>query len=687
MPIPPTPTSGEVRLAGGFSTLNPQSITLRDGRVVTVWEDLGLGSGDVRYRISDFDGTNASAEANAAQNSSGQQTEPTIAALAGGGWVIAWTDLSSDAAGDIRYRVFDATGAAVGGGLATAGEQSSARQQEASVIGTADGGFILAWSDRNGTNNGFVTDTTDAVVARQFDATGAATGAIVRISGDIGGDAKPELSRRGDEIVIAWDESGGSSRTNNEGPGIYQRTLPTTLPATDFTDGGTKVNGVGNISNSDEPDAAVTSAGTVITWTEGDAGFYRIVSGTGAGDTFNLPTTSTVVRDVQVAALAFGGFAIVWSEQIPSPNFDNGNIAVQIFNANGSAVGTKATLASVSYEDEPSITGMIDGRFFVSWYTQADPDGIASRIFDPRTQVVEWTGNSWGERFWGTEFGGGDTLDGGGGFDRILGRGGADEIDGGGGNDTLDGGAGDDVLFGDLGNDTLLGGGGGDAIGGGAGADRMVGGAGNDSYVADAQDTIIETAGGGADEVLVMGSFTLAAGLAIERLYTVQPGQTTALNLTGNDAAQAITGNAGANRLTGSGGNDTLSGNGGNDSLNGGTGNDRLNGGAGADQFVFNAALTAANRDVVVDFNGAADRIVLENGVFAGLAAGNLGAAAYRQGNAGVAVDASDRIIYDRDSGRLLFDRDGSGNGFQAVHFATITANLNSISAADFLVI
>jgi Ca2+-binding RTX toxin-like protein len=686
MPIPPTPTSGEVRLTAGFSTLNPSSTTLRDGRVVTVWEDLGLGSGDVRYRISDFDGTNASAEANAAQNANGQQTDPTIAALAGGGWVIAWTDLSGDAAGDVRYRVFDAAGAIVGGGLATAGEQSSARQQEASVIGTADGGFILAWSDRNGTNNGFVTDTTDAVVARQFDATGAATGDIVRISGDIGGDAKTELSRRGDEIVIAWDESGGSSTSNNEGPGIYQRTLPTTLPGTDFTDGGSKVNGAGNISNSDEPDVAVTSAGTVITWTEGNAGFYRIVSGTGAGDTFSLPTASTVVRDVQVTALAFGGFAIVWSEQVTSPIFDNGNIAVQVFDADGDAVGTKATLASVSYEDDASVTAMIDGRFFVSWYTQADPDGIASRIFDPRTQVVEWTGNSWGERFWGTEFAGGDTLDGGGGFDRILGRGGADELDGGGGNDTLDGGAGDDVVFGDLGNDSLVGGTGNDAIGGGGGADRMIGGSGNDSYVGDNLDTIIETAGGGADEVLVTTSFTLAAGVSVERLYTAQPALTAALNLTGNEVAQQVTGNAGANRLSGGGANDTLIGSAGNDTLNGGTGNDRLTGGVGADQFVFTAALTAANRDVIVDFDGAADRIVLENSVFGGLATGTLGAAAFRQNTTGLAQDATDRIIHERDSGRLLFDRDGLG-GAAAVHFATVTANLTTVGNTDFLVI
>ena len=50
-----------------------------------------------------------------------------------------------------------------------------------------------------------------------------------------------------------------------------------------------------------------------------------------------------------------------------------------------------------------------------------------------------------------------------------------------------------------------------------------------------------------------------------------------------------------------------------------------------------------------------------------------------------VIVDASDRIIYDIDSGRLYYDADGSGSG-AAVQFARVAANL-SLSADDFVII
>jgi Ca2+-binding RTX toxin-like protein len=657
---------------------------LRDGRVVTVFED--IGSADVRFRIHDFDGTALTGEVNAPQSSSGTQTDPAIAALAGGGFVIAWTDSSADSFGDIRYRVFNAAGTAIGGGSATDGELSDGRQAQAAVIGTAGGGFILAWSDRNGTNTG-LADNEDAVVARAFDADGEALGGIVRVSGDVGGDGSPELARRGGTIVVTWDDDGGADTTDLLSDGIYQRVLPSTLPGTDFIDGGTKVNAPGAVEVAADADVAVTSAGTVAVWVEGDSAFYRITTGPNAGDAFNLPTSSSVVRDPSVTALAFGGFAIVWSERQDSP-FDNGNIMVQVFGADGTARGAASAIATESYEDDPSITSMIDGRFFVSWYSQAAPGDIAGRIFDPRTQVLNWTGQSWGERFWGTEFAGGDTLAGGGGNDRVLGRGGADRVTGGTGRDTLDGGNGNDSLSGGDANDTLIGGAGNDTLAGGTGTDRLVGGSGGDTYVVNAGDVIVEAQGTGAlDVVLATGSFTLVAGLGVERLATFAPGATAALNLTGNNGAQTIAGNAGANRLAGLAGNDTLSGGSGADTLNGGIGNDRMAGGLGADQFVFNAAPLAANRDRITDFSATADRIVLENGVFQGLGTGTLSAAAYRQNNSGLAADGSDRIIYERDAGRLWFDRDGDGSAFSAVHFATIAAGLNSVNNVDFLVI
>jgi len=70
-----------------------------------------------------------------------------------------------------------------------------------------------------------------------------------------------------------------------------------------------------------------------------------------------------------------------------------------------------------------------------------------------------------------------------------------------------------------------------------------------------------------------------------------------AINGTGNALNNVIIGNAKANVLTGGAGIDTETG------------------GAGSDFFVFNAPLSAANRDIITDFSHVADTFRLENAV------------------------------------------------------------------------
>lgn len=185
----------------------------------------------------------------------------------------------------------------------------------------------------------------------------------------------------------------------------------------------------------------------------------------------------------------------------------------------------------------------------------------------------------------------------------------AQAIIGNAGTNVLSGLGGDDWLRGFAGNDTLLGGEGSDTLDGGVGVDSMTGGAGNDVYLVDnANDVVIETAGGGADLVQANVSYVLTAGADIELLTTLLQAGTAAINLTGNDLAQSVTGNAGVNILSGLGGNDLLEGLGGNDTLFGGDGVDTLDGGAGADEMTGGAG----NDTYLVD--NAADTVIETTG-------------------------------------------------------------------------
>ena len=231
-------------------------------------------------------------------------------------------------------------------------------------------------------------------------------------------------------------------------------------------------------------------------------------------------------------------------------------------------------------------------------------------------------------------------------------------------------------------NNVLIGNAGANLLDGGAGADSMAGGRGNDTYFADnAGDRVVEYAGAGVDTVRSAVSRGLEAN--VERLTLVNVGS--ARTGTGNSLANIITGNSFANVLTGGIGNDSLSGGIGNDTLIGGTGIDRLTGGTGNDFFVFNAPLSAANRDYISDFNHLYDTFGLENAVMAKLGAGvhALNPAFFRAGAA--AADANDCIVYNRATGYLSYDSNGNGAGGLAL--LAILTNKPVLAANDFAVI
>ncbi|HEV2815915.1 MAG TPA: M10 family metallopeptidase C-terminal domain-containing protein [Allosphingosinicella sp.] len=116
------------------------------------------------------------------------------------------------------------------------------------------------------------------------------------------------------------------------------------------------------------------------------------------------------------------------------------------------------------------------------------------------------------------------------------------------------------------GNDTLIGNAVANYIDGGAGVDQASGGAGNDSYVVDnVGDVVTELANEGTDVVYARSDYTLTAGSHVEFLAAISQAATGAMQLIGNEFANAVYGNNGANFLDGGGGIDSMTGFGGDD--------------------------------------------------------------------------------------------------------------------------
>ncbi|PPJ46822.1 peptidase [Rhizobium sp. KAs_5_22] len=373
-------------------------------------------------------------------------------------------------------------------------------------------------------------------------------------------------------------------------------------------------------------------------------------------------------------------------------------------------------------------TGGIDTLNF-SWVTAAqridlnpetysDTGGLIGNLGIARGTIIEnATGGSGNDILYGNSAA--NVLNGGSGNDVLFGRGGADTLNGGIGNDTYALTNENDTVIDSGGTDTITstisrtlaayatierltltgsaningtgnglaniitGNAGNNVLDGAAGLDTLIGGLGNDTYMLGAEnDTVTDS--GGNDAIVSTITRSLVGYATIERL-TLRG--SSSINGTGNALDNVIVGNGANNTINGGAGDDTILGGAGVDRLYGSIGNDTLTGGTGIDAFVFHSAPNAAtNVDTITDFSVADDVIWLENSVFTALgAAGALASTAFVRNTSGLAEDASDRLIYESDTGELYYDTNGSAAGG-----STLIAVLNPsllLTHLDFAVI
>ncbi len=158
----------------------------------------------------------------------------------------------------------------------------------------------------------------------------------------------------------------------------------------------------------------------------------------------------------------------------------------------------------------------------------------------------------------------------------------------------------------------------------------------------------------------------------------------------GRGGADLLAGFRGDDRLTGGNGRDTIFGGDGADRISGGGGRDDLYGEAGNDSFVF--VRLARAFDTIHGFSdvgGNNDVVEFDSAVFGLLGRGEDGLGLLKNEHFLTSAwastpTASTRFIYDRPTGTLFFDADGSGVE-PKVAIATFTGFI-SLSASDILI-
>jgi Ca2+-binding RTX toxin-like protein len=253
---------------------------------------------------------------------------------------------------------------------------------------------------------------------------------------------------------------------------------------------------------------------------------------------------------------------------------------------------------------------------------------------------------------------------------------------------TLSGNGLGNTIKGHDGNDVLAGGKGNDTLDGGAGAQdkaQFSGARSNYTVTQAADGTYViqdnRDDGDGRDTLSNVELFEFSSGtLTLAQLLASDP-----VGGGGGGTVTPVTGKT----LVGSKRIDKLAGGEGNDKLYGKAGKDVLTGAGGQDIFVFDTRPnTKTNLDRISDFSVAEDTIWLSDSVFKKLGKGTeaspakLKKAFFKMGKA---KDKNDYLVYNKKTGMLSYDADGSGTA-KAVEIAKLARNLK-LTQDDFFIV
>ncbi len=206
--------------------IDPRMAALSDGSVVVTYASEaqdGSMMGVYAQQLT-ATGDKQGAEFRVNQYSLFNQRTPSISALSGGNYVVAWISEQQRQTNsvDVMARIFTPDGKAVGNEFRINTETNVCANPV--LAGTSDGGFVVAWSQNNGfirTESGISSNSWD-VVARSYDAQGKpVTGSLIVNATTYGDQYAPQAIARGADVMVVWTSMG----QDGSWEGVYGRVL------------------------------------------------------------------------------------------------------------------------------------------------------------------------------------------------------------------------------------------------------------------------------------------------------------------------------------------------------------------------------------------------------------------------------------------------------------------------------
>jgi Ca2+-binding RTX toxin-like protein len=499
--------------------VDPASTLLADGRMFVVWmEDTGANDdGGIRARFIGTDGQPVGADLRLNSTTSGAQFDPAVTTLANGNILVTWTDNSGQrgagAATDLVAQILSPQGEKIGGEIlvnaAFLGQQS-----DAAVSALPDGGFVIAWRDRQSAED---DSNGSAIRAQLFNVDGTARGDAFLVNSLTSGeqlDVSIAVLADG-RFVISWTSAENGNGAQIKAQVFDPRNLPIDLVAGDG--GETLQGGAGDDAlTGGAGNDTLISGGGLDTLTGGQGNDTYVVDGRGAqiteddddgvdvvqvtGDRYRMDDNIERVKVLNDDGASVSGNAA--GNRIDGADGDDGLHGGEGNDSLYGGYGHDTLIGGAGDDrldggegDNLLIGGTGDDIYYLRSYTdrvveQAGQgrDAVVTilnrYVLDDAVEDLVYRGLG---QFNGTGNDLANLLAGAAGDDQLSGAGGADRLEGDAGADRLNGGAGRDVLL------------------GGAGADTMTGGLGADHFVltdaASARGDVLQDFGNGQDKI------------------------------------------------------------------------------------------------------------------------------------------------------------------------------------------
>jgi len=375
---------------------NPSITALADGGFVVTWDSYGQDSSDrgTFAQIYNADGTTQGNEFQVNTFTVNGQQNPSIAALTDGGFVVTWNSYYQDVdVTDVYAQIYNADGSTQGNEFQVStniGYWQGSPWNGPSITGLSNGGFVITWTASE------QDLTTIGIYAQMYNVDGTAQGSEFQVNtyhSNFNGSSKKYASITAladGGFVVTWDSYG----QDGDSWGIYAQIYNAdgTIQGNEF-----QVNTYTESSQDHSSITSLTTGGFVITWQSDDQdgdniGIYaQMYNADGAiqGNEFQVNTYTegnqgSIWNSPSIAGLSNGRFVITWQSEGQDNSYHN-DIFAQIYNADGTTNGNEfqVNTYTIHNQEDPSITALNDGGFIITWDSWAQ-DGSDFGVYAQR---------------------------------------------------------------------------------------------------------------------------------------------------------------------------------------------------------------------------------------------------------------------------------------------------------------